>query len=111
MRFDYATKEQINDIFTKFTQPDETINKEQVNRFYSECCKLSIKLTTSLLQQYLMKYLDEPEKAIENIDELKIIYEQCKSSKEADETDLYSQMAILSITFYISKLNMKKIQQ
>ena len=90
MRFDYATKEQINDIFTKFTQPDETINKEQVNRFYSECCKLSIKLTTSLLQQYLMKYLDEPEKAIENIDELKIIYEQCKSSKEADETDLYS---------------------
>lgn len=94
MRFDYATKEQICDIYSKFTQPSNqpsnTVNKEQVNRFYSECCNLSIKITTSLLQQYLMKYLDEPEKAIENIDELKTIYELCKSSKEADETDLYS---------------------
>jgi len=90
MRFDYATKEQIADIYTKFTQPDETVIKEQVNRFYSECCSLNIKITTSLLQQYLMKYLDEPEKAIENIDELKTIYEQCKCSKEVDDTDLYS---------------------
>ena len=90
MRFDYAVKEQIADIYGKFTQPGETVNKEQVNRFYSECCSLNIKITTSLLQQYLMKYLDQPEKAIENIDELKTIYDQCKTGKEADETDLYS---------------------
>jgi hypothetical protein len=91
MRFDYATKEQIIDIYTKFTQTGEkTVNKVQVNRFYSECCSLNIKITTSLLQQYLMKYLDEPEKAIENIDELKTIFEQCKCTREADDTVLYS---------------------
>lgn len=90
MRFDYAVKEQIANIYGKFTQPGETVNNEQVNRFYSECCSLNIKITTSLLQQYLMKYLDQPEKAIENINELKTIYNQCKTSNEADETDLYS---------------------
>lgn len=90
MRFDYAIKEQIANIYCKFTQPGEIVNNEQVNRFYSECCSLNIKITTSLLQQYLMKYLDQPEKAIENIYELKTIYNQCKTSNEADETDLYS---------------------
>lgn len=86
MRFDYSTKEQILDIYNSFTDcKDDTKALE----FYNECVKLNIKITTSLLQQYLMKYIDMPDDAIVNIGEMKEMYDKCNVSKEAEDTGLY----------------------
>lgn len=87
MRFDYAVKEQIQSIYKDFTS---TANDTQITEFYDACCSINIKITTSLLQQYLMKYIDMPQEAIDNIDEMKTMYEVANVSKEADETGLYS---------------------
>ena len=85
MRFDYAVKEQIVEMFNVYTgakeeekeTKKETKEKEQKGEeFYSKVKKLNIKLTTSLLQQYLLKYMTaDLEAIIENVDELKQMYE------------------------------------
>jgi hypothetical protein len=88
MSFESATREQIIDMYMAFTGSE---SKEQAAEFFRECSGLNItNITTSLIQQYLMKYIDEPIKAIENIDEMKKIYETSKASKEAGETGLFS---------------------
>ena len=51
---------------------------------------LDIKISISLLQQYLMKYLDKPDEAIKNIDELKKMYDSSHISKDSGETGLYN---------------------
>lgn len=87
MQFDYAIKEQIMDIFKDFTS--ET-NNEVMQSFYDACHKLNIKITTALLQQYLMKYIDKPLEAINNVDEMKKMYDSANVSKDAEDTGLYS---------------------
>ena len=87
MTFDYAIKEQILNIFKDFTS--ET-NNDIIHSFYNECCKLNIKITTALLQQYLMKYIDKPKEAIDNIEEMKRMFDTTNVSKDADSTGLYS---------------------
>lgn len=87
MRFDYSTKEQIQDMFRDFTGCDE---KEKLRDFYTACSELKIKISTSLLQQYLMKYMDLPDDALSNVDEMKTMFEKAKIDKEADETGLFS---------------------
>ena len=74
------------DIFKDFTS--ET-NNDVIQSFYDACHKLNIKITTALLQQYLMKYIDNPVEAIKNIDEMKTMYDKTNVSKEAEETGLY----------------------
>ena len=86
-RFDFVNKEQVIDIFTAFTErPD----KSQL--FYDELSRFNINVSASLLQQYLLKYIDEPniDKTIDNIDELKQMYDASHVSKEAGETGLYN---------------------
>jgi hypothetical protein len=56
------------------------------NRFYKQFKSLSIQITTSLLQQYLIKYMGDVEKSIENIEEIRDI----KNSVESEKKDLYS---------------------
>jgi len=89
MRFDYAVKEQIVEMFNVYTgakEQKEEETKEQKEKkeekketgeeFYSKVKNLNIKLTTSLLQQYLLKYMNADVEAIlENVDELKQMYE------------------------------------
>jgi len=88
MTFEAANKEQIIDMYKSFTLSTDS---EQHKTFYRECQELNIpSITTSLLQQYLMKYIDEPAKAIENIDEIRKLYESCKVTNEAAETGLFS---------------------
>jgi hypothetical protein len=86
MKFDYAIKEQILDIFKDFTS--ET-NNDIIQSFYNECCNLNIKITTALLQQYLMKYIDNSKDAIDNINEMKKMYSSANVSKEAEDSGLY----------------------
>jgi hypothetical protein len=88
MRFDYATKEQIIDIFREFTS--ETDN-DVIQEFYDKCAKLTkIKFTTALLQQYLIKYIDKPREAIDNLNEMKQMFADADTSKDAEATGLYS---------------------
>lgn len=88
MTFEAANREQITDMFKAFTGSD---SKDQVAEFVKACGELNIpNLTTSLLQQYLMKYIDEPILAIENVDYIKKIYEASKVATEASETGLFS---------------------
>jgi len=107
LRFDYATKEQIKDIFTVYTKNDPAIQSQsagtqgtdeeiinEVNRkiiaqgtssqeFYEAVKGLNIKITTSLLQQYLLKYANQAALIVENVDELKTMYDACNKQSEA----------------------------
>ena len=85
MRFDNVCREQIIDIFSVFTGC-----KEQAIHFYTEICDLNITISVSLLQQYLMKYIDNPEGALKNMKEIKTMYDASHVSKDAGETGLYN---------------------
>jgi AAA+ superfamily predicted ATPase len=88
MRFDYAIKEQIVNIFRDFTS--ET-NNDVIQEFYETCTRLTnTKFTTALLQQYLLKYIDKPREAIDNLDEMKQMFTAADTSKDAEATGLYS---------------------
>ena len=50
---------------------------------------MQIKISTALLQQYLMQYMDQPDEAISNVDKMKKMFDSSKVDKEADETNLY----------------------
>lgn len=84
MKFDYAIKEQIIEIFNVYTN-----TKDKATEFYSELCKYNIKISTSLLQQYLLTYLDDAKGAIANLDALKKMYDACNISKEAEDTGMF----------------------
>ena len=50
---------------------DETIKNEKFDLFHGEYRKLNIKITPSLLQSYLISYIDDVDGAI-NVDNIKI---------------------------------------
>jgi len=86
MRFDYSTKEQIQDIFRDFTSCQDV---GKIQEFYKACTTMQIKISTALLQQYLMQYIDQPDAAISNVDNMKKMFDSAKVDKEAEETNLY----------------------
>jgi len=87
MNFDNATKEQVYDIFNVYmSNPDANITQ----KFYGELCDLNIKISVSLLQQYLFKYLDLPLASIDNIDELKKMYQSSVTTTDAADTGLFN---------------------
>lgn len=95
MTFDYANKEQIVDMAALWG--GKAIPQEE---FYTKVKALNIKITTSLLQQYFLKYAnmaeddDDPvvgasvRAVMENIDDLKQMYEAC--NKQQTAKDMYS---------------------
>jgi hypothetical protein len=89
MTFDYANKEQIVDMATLWG--GKAIPQEE---FYDKVKALNIKVTTSLLQQYFLKYANmaeddmEASAVMENIDDLKQMYESC--NKQQTAKDMYS---------------------
>jgi len=86
MNFDYATKEQMIMMFDTFT---ENKDKEVSSEFYKGVCGLNIKVSTSLLQQYLMKYYTNSRETIDNLSDLKKMYESTNVQKDADETGMF----------------------
>ena len=87
MKFGYITKNQIKSMFIKFSNLQE--KEEQNNKFIkfwdvikNVDCK--DKLTTGLLQQYLFKYLDDSDAMIENVEELKDIYQSLNEEKNSN---------------------------
>ena len=102
MRFDYAVKEQIKEIFTVYTREEEVptvqaqqqaaqdTSQDKAQEFYEAVKNLNIKITTSLLQQYLLKYANNSALIFENIDELKTMYDACNKQRGADEAKMYT---------------------
>lgn len=93
MNFDNANKEQIMEIFKVYTcEFYESLNNDEIIRnFYDELQSLNIKISTSLLQQYLLKYVDSPENAIKNLSELKKMYDSCQiKSFEGTPDNIYN---------------------
>lgn len=78
--FTYATNEQIEDMFTNFTKPK---NDEIVKKFINKFKSLNLNITTAILQQYLIQYLNDPENAINNIENIKQIIEQVPTSNSS----------------------------
>ena len=88
MHFDYVVKEQIEDIFKAFTKCSD---KEKINEFCNLYFEFNIKTSTSSLQQYLLKYLSKPDEAINNIDDLKKMFDMSNiGPKKSEETGLYN---------------------
>ena len=88
MRFDYATKEQIKEIFNVYAKPEPGTTLAQ--KFYEAVQGLNIKITTSLLQQYLFKYAEKIDLIMENIDEMKNMYDSCNKSCRSGEAKMYT---------------------
>jgi len=89
MSFDYVVKEQLVGIFPVYMNLTND-DKNLADKFYDAVKELKIKVTFSLVQQYLLKYLDNPTLAIENINEMKLIYNNSVVDKAAEDTGLYS---------------------
>lgn len=91
IHFDYITKEQLQQIYMKFifcsenmessnTTPDET-RQTFFETFYTEFKKLRLDVPCSLIQQYLFKYVDQPQLSITNINDIKKIHQDTKKEK------------------------------
>jgi hypothetical protein len=88
LHFDYVVKEQVEDMFKAFTECEDM---KKVNTFTQLYFELNIKTSTCSLQQYLIKYICEPDDAIENIDELKRMFDIANiGPKKTEETGLYN---------------------
>jgi hypothetical protein len=81
LRFDTATKEQLQDMFTRFM--GELYTDEKFKEFYRGFAALGISTTISLIQEYMFQYIDNPDAAISNLEELRVLFET--SSKPAAE--------------------------
>jgi len=85
IKFNYVCKEQILKIFTVFT---ECVEKAMT--FYEALTLFNINISVSLLQQYLLNYINQPDEAINNLDKLKKMYDDCHVNKEVGDTGLYN---------------------
>jgi chaperone BCS1 len=70
-KFDYATKECIEHIFTEFYTIDEYDDLENMtNKFSNLIINKKNNYTISSLQEHLIKYKNTPQEAINNIDNI-----------------------------------------
>lgn len=82
LEFKHANKEQIQTMFIKFMADSYT--PEKFAEFYTKFKELSIDVTMSLIQEYMFKYLDDPDSAITNIDEIKSLHMACVTDKKGE---------------------------
>jgi hypothetical protein len=84
IKFEHIKKNQVKEIFNASMEDsekyenddtDNTMLNVDADAFYKAFQELNIKAPVALIQEYLFIYLDEPDKAIDNIDELKDIYD------------------------------------
>lgn len=75
VKFEHAKRPQIKALFKAYM--DDQYTDEHFVNFYKGFQELNIKAPVALIQEYLFKYLDKPLEAIENIDEMKDIYDAC----------------------------------
>ena len=69
----------------------QNFDEDKMSKFVDEFRGLGVNIPPSLLQQYLFKYLDNPEDALENISDIKTIKQSCTTNTNRNENDkLYS---------------------
>ena len=83
VRFNYASKEQINKMFNNYF-PDEKVN---FVKFYNKIKNIK-KMTICYLQQYFLKYIHNTDNMYDNVQELHKIIEECDMYKTP--TNLYN---------------------
>lgn len=83
VHFDFAKKEQFSKMFYNFSgisKDKDSIYKDteknHFTNFWDNFQTQRIKVTTGLLSQYMLKYINNPEGIIENTDELKKLHSQ-----------------------------------
>lgn len=77
MHFDYAKKEEIRRMFNHYFDL-EKCNKEKFGLFWENYRKnVNVRSTTSLLQQYFFKYLDDIDGAIKNVSDIEDMSNAC----------------------------------
>jgi len=111
LHFDFIKKSEMKAMFMRFIYVNEDINKEKLLNestcetkiigavkskelttkedkdktfisFYDVFKDLNIQITASLLQQYLWKYINKPYEVVENVDEIKELYDQTNLETE-----------------------------
>jgi len=82
LEFKHANKEQIHTMFTKFMADGYTL--EKFSEFYTKFKELKVEVTMSLIQEYMFKYLDDPDSAITNIEEIKTLHMACTTDKKGE---------------------------
>jgi hypothetical protein len=84
LKFEHIKKKQIKEIYyasmedaDKYENDDEnkTLLDKDAEEFYKAFQDLNIKAPVALIQEYLFIYLDKPDAALANIDEVKDIYD------------------------------------
>jgi hypothetical protein len=76
----YMKKDEICKMFQKFIENDYSEGSDI--EFYKLVKSLDIKITPSLLQQYLFKYIDQREEAIKNYEQIKVLYDKVTQSEK-----------------------------
>ena len=76
----YMKKPEIYKMFIKFQENDYIPDSEK--EFYEKIITLNIEITPSLLQQYLFKYLDKCQPALNNYKEIKELYNKVVKSQK-----------------------------
>lgn len=90
LKFEHIKKKQVIEIYyasmedaEKYEENNNKLLETDAEIFYKSFQELNIKATVALIQEYLFIYLDEPDKALANIDEIKDIYDS-SFKKSAD---------------------------
>jgi len=79
LKFKTVVKSQIKEIYKAYMEMDYSDDK--FKDFYRAYQELNIKPSVSLIQEYLFKYLDNPDGALEHIDDMKDIYDNSNKAK------------------------------
>ena len=91
LHFDFIRKTEMKAMFLRFVYVDADIKKEEFKKeereaiftkFYDGFKSLNIQITASLLQQYLWKYINKPKEVVDNVDEIKDLYDQTNLETE-----------------------------
>jgi hypothetical protein len=77
----FMKKNEIYEMWIKFMENDYVEESEKT--FYELVKKLDINITPSLLQQYLFKYLDQRQEALDNYEEIKDMHDKVVKSNKA----------------------------
>lgn len=89
MKFEPIKLPQVKEMYKVFME--QNFEEDKMNKFVDEFRGLGVEIPPSLLQQYLFKYLDNPDEALENISDIKTIKEACTTNTNRNENDkLYS---------------------
>jgi SpoVK/Ycf46/Vps4 family AAA+-type ATPase len=89
MKFDNIRVPQVKEMYRVFME--ESFDEDKMNKFVDEYKSLSVEIPTSLIQQYLFRYMDNPDEALENIMDIKTMKESATTNTNRnDDGKLYS---------------------